>query len=368
MLGKQLRLVGDYQPTQVLVADDSLLDRRLIQELLAGLADVDVIATARDGQEAVEKTRELNPDIVMVDTQLPRLNGIEVLRELRDTDSESEVILLSNPVPGEAETTIDALFEGAFDFVMKPTFSGSPQQNIERLQRALRDRIRAFRSANSVQDKSRATFNGKRDSVVSSLSLNSCNAAVALGASTGGPSALQHLLSALPADFALPVLIAHPMPAPFTRALAERLNEVSELTVREAANGDVVLPGTALIAPGGRHMVTIEYGGQARIQLADYLPIHGCRPAVDKLFKSVAEIFGPDAIGVVLSGLGSDGLDGSRAIREAGGRILVQDSSALINEMPQAVIRAGLANRVAPIELLGVEIRAQVGEHAALLV
>jgi two-component system, chemotaxis family, protein-glutamate methylesterase/glutaminase len=378
MLGKQLRLVGAYQPIRVIVADDSVLDRRLVQELLAGFGDVEVVSTARNGQEAIDKVNQLNPDIVFVDTQMPQLCGIEVLRELRDRESNTRVVMLSSPVPGEAETTIDALFEGAFDFVMKPTFSGGPQQNIERLQHALRDRIRAYTCAErTAQSKSNgAQSNGANSnpsrtnprSESGTSTITGCNAAVALGASTGGPSALRHLLPTLPADFQAPVLIAHAMPAPFTRALAEKLNDICELTVREAANGDVVMPGTVLLAPGGRHMEISDYGGQPRVRLADYLPVHGSRPAVDRLFKSVAEVFGQDSLGVVLSGISRDGTDGSRAIRTAGGRVLVQDDSAMVSEMPRSVIDSGIANRVAQVELLGVEIQAQIGEPIAELV
>ena len=364
MLGNQLRLVGCHQSIRVIVADDSVWDRRLIQELLTGLNDVEVVSTARNGQEAVDRVNELEPDILMVDTQMPQLSGIEVLRELRDSESKTRIIMLSNPVPGEAEVTIDALFESAFDFVMKPSFSGGPQQNIERLQHALRDRIRAFSYAAADRP---TTIHRPRQSDEPST-LNGCNAAVALGASTGGPRVLQHLLPSLPADFSAPVLIAHAMPAPFTRALAERLNDVSELTVREAANGDVVLPGTVLLAPGGRHMEVIEYGDHARIRLTDDLPVHGSRPAVDRLFKSVADVYGADSLGVVLTGIGKDGVDGSRAIRQAGGRILAQDDSATVAEMPQSVIQSGLADKVFPIELLSVEILSQIEQPVTDLV
>jgi two-component system chemotaxis response regulator CheB len=368
MVAKQFRLIGAYEPIRVLVADDSVSDRRLIQELLAGLNDVEVIGTARDGYEALEKAGELAPDIVLVDNRMPRLSGAEIFRRLRDSESNAQVILLSNPVAQEAESTIDALWDGVFDFVVKPTFGGNPQRDIARLQRALATRIDAYRSAFDADTECQQVRGASRSPNRLLASLETCNAAVALGASTGGPGALRLLLSALPEDLPVPVLIAHPMPAPFTRALAERLDQVSELTVREAKNGDLVKPGTALLAPGGRHMEVVEYGGQPRIRLSDSLPLQGCRPAVDRLFTSVAEFFGANAIGVILSGNGSDGTKGSQAIVEAGGRVLAQDAAAVVNEMPESVIRAGFAYKVVPIEMLGLEIRSQVGERTAQLV
>lgn len=369
MLGTHLRLVGGFQPIRVLVADDSVSDRNVIQDVLGGLNDVEVVGTARDGREAIDKVQLLEPDVAFIDVRLPLRSGLEVFRELRGSRSHSRVVLLSDSSTNEVQATIDALFAGVFDFVMKPDFKGNRQVGVERLQRALRDRIKAFLAADANNETGPSSASNRGIASGSSTTpINTCNAAVALGASTGGPGALRQLLSVLPGDFPAPVLIAHPMPAAFTRPFAERLNEVSALTVREATVGDFVLPGTVLLAPGGQHMEVDENGGEVRIKLTGHLPLHGYRPVVDRLFKSVASLFGPDALGVVLSGFGCDGTEGCRAIREAGGRVLVQDKQSLVSEMPQSVARAGLANEVLPIGLMGLEIMAQIGESMSHLV
>ena len=330
---------------RIVVVDDSALFRRLIRDVLREIPGCSIIGNAENGLRALEQISERRPDLITLDVEMPDMNGIDVLRELKRRGDSTCAIMVSRLTDAGAQITTDALLEGAFDFILKPA-GRSPTENRAVLQAALEEKIAAFRHSAKAQG---ARAAGEAD-IAEEKPSGGRYEVVLIGASTGGPEALREVLPKLPADFPVPVLVVQHMPPQYTTQLARRLNDMCPLEVREAENHTPVHPGTVLIAPGGRHMKVISHEDEAATCLTDDPPEHSCRPAVDYLFRSAAEIWGSRTMGVVLTGMGQDGTDGCRRIGERGGYVIAQSAEGcVVYGMPKSVIENSLSNRNFPL-------------------
>jgi two-component system, chemotaxis family, protein-glutamate methylesterase/glutaminase len=325
---------------RVLVVDDSAFMRYTISHHLSAQPDMEVVGLAADGVEGVEQVEALRPDVITLDVEMPRLDGLSALRQIM-AKHPLPVVMMSSLTKEGAAVTVEALTVGAVDFVTKPSQSISVHQVLgelaEKVRQAARARVRAPVTAASPQKRPAAPAPGGR-----------LERLVVIGSSTGGPGALREVIGRLPVDLPAGVVVVQHMPPSFTRSLAERLDDLSAVPVKEAAAGDRVQVGQVLIAPGGLHM-TVNRNGE--IQLNDGPTVNGVKPAVDVTMVSAAAAFGDRVLAVVLTGMGHDGRDGSRAIKHAGGRTIVQDeATCIVYGMPRSVVEAGLADTVLPID------------------
>ncbi|MEQ8846156.1 chemotaxis response regulator protein-glutamate methylesterase [Botrimarina sp.] len=335
--------------TRCLVVDDSTLYRKIVRDVLNSLPDVEVVGAASDGQQAIERIDSLRPDLVTLDLEMPRLDGIGVLRELQRRRIDVAAIMVSAFTAAGARTTTEALRLGAFDFVLKPS-TNSLDESVAQLRHDLGPKLRAAAwrkrtpspapqtAPRAPRPAPRLRLPGLRPDVV------------AIAVSTGGPQALTQLLPRLPASFPTPVLVVQHMPPLFTKSLAEDLDRRCPLTVSEASQGQPVRRGEVLIAPGGKQMRVAKSAAGPVIQLTDDPPENNCRPAADFLFRSVASVYGAKSLGLVLTGMGDDGALGAEKMKQAGAVILAQDeASCVVYGMPRAVVDRGLADVVAPL-------------------
>ena len=343
---------------RVLVVDDAVVMRKLISEALARDPALEIAGIAAHGRIALQKLTQVNPDVVTLDVEMPEMDGITTLRELRKTHPKLPVIMFSTLTSRGAATTLDCLSAGATDYVAKPANVGSVTECIERLQNDLVTKIKLH-----CHHADAARWSGPLPGGVPPprFPVRPAGAAtpevVCLGTSTGGPNALVEVFKRLPADFPLPILIVQHMPPVFTAMLAERLTALGGLKVHEGAEGCLVEPGHAYIAPGGRHMDVRRMGQHRILHLHDEPPENSCRPAVDVLFRSVALAYGANILGVVMTGMGQDGLRGCEWIRERGGQVVVQDeASSVVWGMPGYVAQAGLADKIVPLDQIAGEI------------
>jgi two-component system chemotaxis response regulator CheB len=343
---------------RVLVVDDSAVARRVVSEELAGDPTLEVAGTASNGRIALARMPALNPDVVLLDVEMPEMDGLATLAELRKSYPRLPVIMFSSLTERGAAVTLDALALGASDYVTKPDGGGGPEAARRVLREALIPKIKSLCKAEPAA----AVAPAPRPFCPAPTPRRAARVqCVAVGASTGGPNALADLFAGLPGDLPVPLLIVQHMPPMFTRLLAERLTARHPLRVEEGGSGVLLRPGQAWIAPGDYHMVVAGDAPPYRLLLHQEPPENSCRPAVDVLFRSVARAFGPGCLGVVLTGMGQDGLRGCEAIREAGGQVLAQDeASSVVWGMPGYVARAGLADRVLPLSVLASEIRNRV--------
>jgi two-component system chemotaxis response regulator CheB len=349
-------------PTQpkirVLVVDDSVVVRKVLSETLSSDSDLEVAGCAPDGRIALAKIPQCRPDLITLDVAMPVMDGIETLSEIRKLYPKLPVIMFSVLTGTGAAVTLNALALGASDYVAKPGNTGSPESAVERIRVDLIPKIKALcapPSKTAVAPRPRA-----RNRRTSPIEI------VAIGASTGGPNALAALFPSIPKDFPVPIVTVQHMPPIFTRLLAERLASRSQISVEEGREGANLMPGHAWIAPGNFHMTVKRTTAGVYLELDQEPPEHSCRPAVDVLFRSVAAAYGANALGVVMTGMGSDGVIGSRQIRAAGGEILVQDeASSVVWGMPGLTYAAGQADAVYPLDRLGPEIARRVLESHA---
>lgn len=347
-------------PVRVLIVDDSVVVRKLLCEALGSAADIQVAGTASSGSIALAKIPQLNPDVITLDIEMPGLNGLETLAEIRRLHPKLPVIMFSTLTERGAAVTLEALALGASDYVTKPTNTASLSAARDQVRQQLADKILALvrrprtPAPLSLIPAARRTSVGQRIDVV------------AIGVSTGGPNALAEVIPRLPADFPVPVVVVQHMPPLFTKLLAERLAARSALVVREGEAGKALEPGHAWIAPGDYHMTVARRGTEVRLRLNQDPPENSCRPAVDVLFRSVAETYGPHILGLVMTGMGSDGARGAMYVREAGGEVLVQDeASSVVWGMPGAVVSAGMADKICPLAEIGLEIVRRVSSGRA---
>ena len=354
---------------RVLVVDDAVVIRRLVTDLLSTDPELEVVGVAANGKLALAKLDQLTPDLVMLDIEMPEMDGLETLDHLRKLHPKLPVIMFSTLTERGASATMEALARGASDYVTKPAKVGSVMQAKAQIRDELIPKIKALCGRAVLPHPVAAPAHAAIDTVVPQnvpprLALPSRADILAIGVSTGGPNALAVLLPMLPADFPLPIVIVQHMPPIFTRFLAQRLSASCRIDVKEAEGGGVLRPGQAWIAPGDYHMLLRRDAANVRIVLNQDPQENSCRPAVDPLFRSVAQLYGVHTLGLVLTGMGQDGMRGAGAIRQVHGQVLAQDEvSSVVWGMPGAVVSAGLADRVLPLDLIANELmqRVQVG-------
>jgi two-component system chemotaxis response regulator CheB len=351
----------------VLVVDDSVVIRNLVTHALREDPAMEVVGVAANGAIALQKIPQVNPDVLTLDIEMPEMDGLETVRRVRQEYPQMRVIMFSTLTERGAAVTLEALRLGADDYVSKVANAGSLDRSMARLKEELIPRIKQF---------FRTAEQSREIAPPPALPGNSIAAApscwwkgkvlpkvVAIGVSTGGPNALGAILPELPAGFHLPVLIVQHMPPLFTRLLAERLESSCRLTVQEAVQGESVEKGKILIAPGDFHMRLTSNGGGVRVCLDQSPPENSCRPAVDVLFTSVAEVYGGAVIAAILTGMGQDGLRGARILKGKGASILAQDeASCVVWGMPGAVVNENLADRVLPLNQVVPEILRATGQ------
>jgi|WetSurMetagenome_2_1015567.scaffolds.fasta_scaffold00033_24 two-component system, chemotaxis family, protein-glutamate methylesterase/glutaminase len=345
---------------KVLVVDDSAFMRNILTNMLSSDPDITIVGAAKDGLEAIEKVALLKPDIVTMDVEMPKMDGITALKHIMEK-TPVPVIMVSSLTDEGAKVTLDALDLGAVDFIPKNLSDLSI--NIVMIKEILIEKIkllakkgvprRTFKSLERMASDARAhvviphRMTGERKTAI-----------VAIGTSTGGPKALQDVITQLPEDFPLPILIAQHMPPNFTGPFADRLNQCSKIEVKEANEGDVLKPGLALLAPGRGHMRVMKRRDMnvvitISVNREEYI----YRPSVDALMLSVAECFPGRSLGIILTGMGNDGLKGLIELKKTGGRIFAQnEQTCVVYGMPKAVVDAGIADKVLPIEDIAGEI------------
>ena len=365
---------------RVLITDDAVVVRRLVSDVLASVPTIEVVGTAPNGRIALQKIGQLSPDIVILDVEMPDMDGIATLVAIREEHPDLPVVMFSTLTERGAAITLEALMRGANDYVTKPANVGSVAEAMDRVRAELVPRIHALcgidqgegdrprrvatsplaarriRQAASAEEAAPAP----RPAPAPPTPLQRVDLVV-VGISTGGPNALAALVPALPADLPVPVLVVQHMPPMFTRLLAERLDNHTSLRVREAAGGEVVGPGDVWIAPGDRHLEVRASGGQMRLVTHEGPRENSCRPSVDVLFRSAAAVAGRHVLGVVMTGMGHDGLSGSQDLLAAGARVVAQDeSTSVVWGMPGAVVEAGVADDVVALDGMADEIARRV--------
>ncbi|HEV2194906.1 MAG TPA: chemotaxis response regulator protein-glutamate methylesterase [Candidatus Acidoferrum sp.] len=336
---------------RVLVVDDSALMRKLIPAILARDSSIEVVGTAMDGAFALKKIEELQPDVVTLDLEMPRMDGMEMLRLIMKR-APLPIILFSTHSKEGGYATLKALALGAVDFLQKPKDAAAghleeiADQLIAKIKVAKRAAKRKLPPVTVVEELSRVT-KGARPTLPP-------RRIIAVGISTGGPNALQYMLSQIPSDFLSTIVVVQHMPEGFTEMFAKRLDECCPLEVHEARSGDLLIAGRVLICPGNRHIMVRRMPRGDMVVLSDGPPVNGHRPSADVLFHSVAQEFGLMAVGVLMTGMGEDGAEGLGAIKAAGGMTIAQsEESCVVSGMPRAAIQKGYANKVVPLEGLG---------------
>lgn len=348
---------------RVLVVDDSALMRKLIPNILARDPMIEVVGTAMDGAFALKKIEELHPDVVTLDLEMPRMDGMETLRMIMRR-APLPVIMVSTHSKEGAYATFKALALGAIDFVAKPKEASSG--HLDAIATQLIEKIKvAKRAAGSRMPPAAMTEPLPPVKKNARVALPP-HRIIAIGVSTGGPNALQFVLSQFPAEFTGSILIVQHMPEGFTEMFAKRLDECCALEVHEAKSGDLLLAGRALVCPGNRHMMVRRMPRGDMVILSDGPPVNGHRPSVDVLFHSLSQEFGPIAVGVLMTGMGEDGAEGLGAIKAAGGATIAQsEDTCVVPGMPRAAILKGYANRIVPLDAIGQHLIVNFGAERA---
>ena len=347
---------------RVLVVDDSVVTRRVLTDVLSSDPDIEVVGTAPNGSIALSKVSQLNPDLVTLDIEMPDMSGLEVLCELRRRYRTLPIVMFSSLTQRAGEMTLQALSLGASDYVTKPSQVGSLEAAVQHVRAELVPRIHALclktAPGPDAAQWSRRPSPGSAGSTPIGI--------VAVGASTGGPNALSTLFAGVPSTFPVPVVIVQHMPPLFTKLLADRLSASCPLTFSEAREGELLEPGRVWLAPGDTHMRVVSGAAGARIALDQGPPENSCRPSVDVLLRSVAGVYGPATLAIILTGMGQDGLRGCEQIHERAGQILVQDrSTSVVWGMPGFVANAGLAQAMLSPSDLAAELMRRVARASA---
>jgi two-component system chemotaxis response regulator CheB len=361
-------------PIRVLVVDDSPFMRKSLQKMLEEAPDIQVVGSARDGMDALEKIAELDPDLVTLDIEMPRMDGLTALKKIM-ADNPRPVLMVSSLTQEGAQATLDALAAGALDFI--PKESSFATMSILNIQQELQEKVR--RLAASPKLKRPKLDRTPRPGAATPLKMiptvpepivppRPAGGAIAdtpmaellvIGSSTGGPKALQELLPALPKNFPVPILIVQHMPSTFTKPFADRLNGLCEVTVKEAEHGEVVHPGTVYVARGGIHMLYRQRGTQGLVEqsLEPASSIH--RPSVDVLFQSVQEHFSKQVLALILTGMGNDGAKGMDLLKKKGAHTIAEaEESCVVYGMPRAAAEKGCVDLVAPLQDIAGHLRA----------
>ena len=365
--------MGPSPRKRVLIVDDAVVVRKVLSDALSHDPDLEVVGTAANGRLALAKIHLLRPDVILLDIEMPEMNGLETIPEIRKILPLVPIIMFSTLTETGAEATLDALSLGATDYVTKPsnTDMGATSGGITA------ELIPKIRSLCRISSSSQTLLAGASKPlqkippaqfrIRSTFQRITRPAIIAIGVSTGGPEALAKLLPTLPAGFPLPVVVAQHMPPIFTALLAKRLSEKCSVPVRECEPGKLLEPGCIWIAPGDFHMVVREEGGLIRLRTHQGPRENFCRPSVDVLFRSVAEVFGARSLGIILTGMGQDGLKGCEALSKQNAPIIVQDeATSVVWGMPGFVARAGLAEEILPLDQIGPEMIRRASQQPAL--
>ena len=354
---------------RILIVDDSVVVRRMVTKVLSSAPTIEVVGAAANGRIALAKITQVNPDLILLDVEMPEMDGLETLTAIRKIYPQLPVIMFSSLTERGAIATLDALALGANDYVTKPAKLSNKEAAFEYIRQQLIPKINLFSSLPPVKKRTKLVSTSV-GSALSPSQLEIRNSRkhtargnvkpieiIAIGGSTGGPNALYALLSEFPANFEVPIVIVQHMPPVFTKRLAERLTSKCQIRVEEGKTGDYLQPGQAWIAPGDYHLIVERDGTQVRLRTHQAPQENSCRPSVDVLFRSVARIYQDSVLAIVLTGMGQDGLHGCECIREVGGQILVQDeASSVVWGMPGIVANAGFADRVLPLDRMASEI------------
>lgn len=356
---------------KLLIVDDSAFMRKLITEFFKDDSLIEVIGTARNGRDAIRKVAMLNPDVLTMDVEMPEMSGLEALKEIMATIPKP-IVMLSSTTTANAAITIEAMSNGAVDFVAKP--SGTISLDLDKIKDELIQKVRAaanvsmarMKVANVTVQRPKAQLFEKppmSTDPVNKITRKSwpshSKKIIVIGTSTGGPRALQEVLTSIPATIAAPILVVQHMPAGFTKSLSNRLNQLSDITVKEAENGDLLQAGTAYIAPGGFQMTVRKVGMTNSIHLdAQHPAVGGHKPAVDVLFDSVGQITDVDRIAVVMTGMGADGSKGIQVLKRTGNTIVISEAeeTCIVYGMPKSAEKTGLVDRVVKLDGIAQEI------------
>jgi two-component system chemotaxis response regulator CheB len=355
--------LGRSPRKRILIVDDAVVIRKALADAFGRDPDLEVAGTASNGRLALAKLRTLCPDLILLDIEMPEMSGLEALPEIRKLLPRIPIIMFSTLTERGAEATLDALSLGATDYVTKPsnmdmaaTSEGITSELIPKI-KSLCHITRAEQTPSSGLSRTVLKDHPAEIRIRPPSARIARPGIIAIGVSTGGPDALAKLLPAFPGGFSLPVVVAQHMPSIFTTLLAKRLSTKCSVPVLECQPGALLEPGCVWIAPGDHHMVVKEQGGLIRLHTHQGPRENFCRPSVDVLFRSVAETFGANSLGVILTGMGQDGLKGCEALCEENAPIIVQDeASSVVWGMPGFVARAGLAEKILPLDQIGSEI------------
>jgi two-component system, chemotaxis family, protein-glutamate methylesterase/glutaminase len=339
---------------RILIVDDSVVVRKILSEVISQDPDLEVAGTAVNGHIGLTKFSALHPDLILLDVEMPEMDGLTTLAELRKIDSRVPIVMFSTLTEAGAATTLSALALGASDYCTKPSNTGSLAESTDTLKNELIPKIRALcKLGVSLPHQKKVVAPVSKPAVKLPRKLE----IVAIGTSTGGPNALAEVIPKISPNFPVPIVIVQHMPPSFTRLLAQRLSAQSTILVREAVEGEKLGPGNVWLAPGGSHMLVAKTINGVTIRLTKTPPENFCRPAVDVLFRSVAQVYGAQALGVVLTGMGSDGLIGAKSIRQAGGEIILQDEeSSVVWGMPGSIYASGVSDQVYPLSQMASQI------------
>ena len=356
---------------RVLVVDDTIVYRKTVSDVLAELPDVEVVGVAHNGKIAIAKIATLKPDLLTLDIEMPEMNGIEVLAYIKARGLDVGAIMLSTLTQKGGEMTMKALELGAFDFIPKPQ-SGSMAENREAIKKTIAPMLTAFARRREMKillrGRNPVSGTGMQKTGVSNVVRHMSSITgpkrgkseiVTIGISTGGPNALSQMMPKLPGNLNVPVLIVQHMPPVFTQSLANSLNSKCHISVKEAVDGELIKPNTALIAPGGKQMkIVAGADGKSRVvRITDDPPENSCKPSVDYLFRSVSHHYVGRATGVIMTGMGSDGTLGLKLMKRSGATVIAQDeASCVVYGMPKEPVDAGIVDVIAPLDRIADEI------------
>jgi two-component system, chemotaxis family, protein-glutamate methylesterase/glutaminase len=367
-------MVENKKPLRVLIVDDTAVYRKVVSEILSEIPDIEVVGTANNGKIAMSKIASLKPDLLTLDIEMPEMNGLEVLSNIRLEGHDVGAIVLSTLTHKGGELTMQALDLGAFDFITKPE-SSSIEESKKQIKNTLSSMLKAYSRRQEIKNilggKSYFISNIKENKIKESpnvvvrrmnldANLKKRKAEiVGIGVSTGGPKALSQMMPHIPADINVPILIVQHMPPIFTQSLAKSLDAKCAIDVKEAVDGETIRPNTAFIAPGGKQMkVVAGMDGKDRIiRITDDPPENSCKPSVDYLFRSIAQHYVGRSAGVIMTGMGSDGNIGLSLMKRNGATIIAQDeSTCIVYGMPKKAIESGIVDIIAPLDQIAPEI------------
>ncbi|MBW7900873.1 MAG: chemotaxis response regulator protein-glutamate methylesterase [Rhodocyclaceae bacterium] len=339
---------------KVMIVDDSALVRQVVSQALSREPDIEVIATASDPVFAIDKLKVAWPDVIVLDIEMPRMDGVSFLRKIM-AEHPTPVIICSSLAERGAQATFDAMAAGAVSIITKPKaglksfLEDASNDIVQAVRSAARANMRAVRAAAPAMPRPKLSADVVLSPGAPTAMARTTDKLIAIGTSTGGTQALEAVLTRLPST-CLGIVIVQHMPEKFTAMFAERLNGICQIEVREAKNGDRVIPGRALIAPGGRHMMLKRSGAQYQVEVVDGPLVNRHKPSVDVLFRSVAKFAGANALGIIMTGMGDDGARGLKEMRDAGAPTIAQDeASCVVFGMPKEAIKLGAADRVMPL-------------------